>query len=99
MSRRITWSFIMVLLIAVLAFLAVACTKGIGESAAPSSLDGKTLVQERCTQCHDLARVEAARKTREEWQSTVDRMVSKGARLNQAEEEAVVQYLSETYPK
>ncbi len=69
------------------------------EEAAPSTLDGRALLEERCANCHDLARVEGARKTEEEWKATVERMVGKGAQLSQAEQEAVVKYLAETYPK
>ena len=61
--------------------------------------DGKTLLQERCTRCHDLGRVERAKKTEEEWKVTVERMVGKGAQLSQAEQELVIQYLAETYPQ
>jgi cytochrome c5 len=67
------------------------------EEAAPVALDGKSLLGERCTECHDLGRVEQAKKTEAEWKTTVQRMVGKGAKLNQAEQEAVIQYLAETY--
>lgn len=35
----------------------------------------------------------------EEWKATVERMVGKGAQLNKAEQELVIKYLTETYPK
>jgi mono/diheme cytochrome c family protein len=57
----------------------------------------QALVQERCTGCHGLDRVTSVRKTRAEWAETVARMVSKGARLNAAEQNTVVEYLSKTY--
>ena len=66
---------------------------------APATLEGKSLLEERCTQCHDLGRVERAKKTEEEWKATVERMVGKGAQLNQAEQELLIKYLTETYPK
>jgi cytochrome c5 len=69
------------------------------EEAAPVTLDGKSLLEERCTSCHDLGRVERARKTEEGWKTTVERMVEKGARLSQAEQELVIHYLAETYPQ
>ena len=69
------------------------------EEAAPVTLDGQSLVEERCTSCHDLGSVERAKKTEEEWKATVERMVRKGAQLSQAEQELVIQYLTETYPK
>jgi hypothetical protein len=35
----------------------------------------------------------------EEWKATVERMVGKGANLSLAEQEAVIRYLADTYPK
>jgi cytochrome c5 len=65
----------------------------------PATLDGQSLLQERCTVCHDLGWVERAKKTEEEWKATVGRMVGKGAQLDEAEQELVIKYLAETYPK
>ena len=65
----------------------------------PATLDGKSLLEERCTRCHDLGRVERAKKTEEEWKTTVERMVGKGTQLNEAEQELLIKYLAETYPK
>ena len=65
----------------------------------PVTLDGKSLVQERCTKCHDLGPVERAKKAEEEWKATVERMVGKGAKLSQTEQALVIQYLAETYPQ
>jgi hypothetical protein len=33
----------------------------------------------------------------ESWTATVDRMIGKGAKLNDAEKDAVITYLAETY--
>jgi hypothetical protein len=60
-------------------------------------LSGEELVQERCTECHTLAPVEVVRKTRQEWQFTVYRMMGKGARLNDQEAQVVIDYLSRVY--
>jgi len=65
----------------------------------PATLDGQSLLQERCTVCHGLGGVERAKKTEEEWKATVERMVGKGAQLDEAEQELLIQYLAETYPK
>lgn len=63
------------------------------------ALDGQALVQERCTECHSLGRVERARKTEAGWKANVERMVKKGTQLSQKEQTAVIQYLAETYPQ
>ncbi len=56
----------------------------------------RALIKSRCTRCHTLKRVEfmVGVKNRAAWQKTVSHMVAKGARLNQAEMKAVVDYLS-----
>ena len=69
------------------------------EPGIPPTLEGQSLVQERYTKCHDMKRITRAKKTVEEWAAAVERMVSKGANLGPAEQEAVIQYLAETYPK
>ena len=87
-------------LLTVLVTLIAACTGGKAEPAGggEASLDGKALVESRCTKCHDLERVKAAKKSADEWKTNVERMVGKGAELNDAEQEVVAKYLTEAYP-
>lgn len=63
----------------------------------PTVAEGEVLLQERCTACHTLARVESAQKTRDAWASTADRMIGYGAQLSDAERVVVIDYLAETY--
>lgn len=63
----------------------------------PSAATGERLVQERCTACHSLVRVEQAQKSQEGWEKTVSRMVDKGAEYQQEEQTSLVEYLAETY--
>ena len=76
-----------------------AATEAPATEEAPAALDGKSLLDERCTRCHDLGWVERAKKTEQEWKTTVERMVGKGAQLNEVEQELLIKYLTETYPK
>ena len=107
MSNRVAAVFAVTLVVLLSGSLLAACggyqeatsVPAQVEDPAPSTLDGEALVQERCTECHDLGRVERAKKTEEEWKATVERMVTLGAQLSQAEQELVIQYLAETYPK
>ena len=69
------------------------------EAAVGGSLDGKALLEERCTKCHNLDRVSSKTKTADEWKGTVGRMVGKGANLSEAEQTAVIDYLAKTYGK
>jgi glucose/arabinose dehydrogenase len=63
----------------------------------PPPPDGQVLLQERCTVCHGLERITGAGKSREEWETTVDRMIDKGAELDAEERDVLVDYLTETY--
>jgi cytochrome c5 len=108
MSRRILAVFTMVLLVVLVGSLLAACGAAEEETAvptteqeeaAPAALEGKTLLEERCTECHDLRRVEQAKKSEEDWKASVERMVGKGAKLSQEEQELVIRYLAEMHPK
>jgi hypothetical protein len=65
-------------------------------STAPAS-DAAVLLQDRCTVCHSLDRINQAKKTRDQWTQTVTRMVGKGAQLSAAEQSTLLDYLSKTY--
>jgi mono/diheme cytochrome c family protein len=58
---------------------------------------GKKVVQRMCTSCHDLKTVTSKRATHDEWASTVDLMMSRGADGSDADVEAVVKYLSKNF--
>jgi cytochrome c5 len=74
-----------------------AAANTIAPSSA-STLDGKTLVESRCTVCHNTDRIKSAHHDLAQWKSTVMRMVGKGAELNADEQQAVINYLAQTYP-
>ncbi len=59
-------------------------------------LSGEALVNERCSQCHDLTRVNRAKATKDRagWERTVDNKISKrDVLLNEVERTAVLEYL------
>jgi hypothetical protein len=73
-----------------------------GPSAASDSEvapagEGESLVQGRCTECHDLTRVEQASKSLDSWEQTISRMVDNGADLSEDEQAIVAAYLTEMY--
>ncbi len=79
-----------------------ACSSGATGSpttAATTSLDGATLVQERCSVCHPLTRVESTRHSAAEWKLIVDTMIARGAQLNAQEETSVIDYLAANFGK
>jgi mono/diheme cytochrome c family protein len=96
------WPFLcIVLLLALLPACGPATTPTPAPSTSePSSqYDGQALLQERCTTCHSLSKVEDERQTPEEWKATVDEMVELGAVLTPEEASALIDYLAQTYPK
>lgn len=68
-------------------------------SIAPpdSTADGATLLQERCTGCHSLGKVQSAHLDQARWTRTVADMVNKGASLSADEQKVLVDYLVKTY--
>jgi cytochrome c5 len=66
-------------------------------TAPAQALDGKALMNERCTVCHSTERIQAAKKSKAEWETTVSRMKGKGAKLNDAETTALIDFLAATY--
>jgi cytochrome c2 len=88
----------------VLVALAVSCGGGAEEASAPPPAEestgdpsGEELVEARCTRCHGLETTTGAAKTPPQWESTVDRMIAKGAELTDAEAQILVDYLAENY--
>jgi mono/diheme cytochrome c family protein len=61
------------------------------------AITGEVLLQERCTVCHTLDRVMRAGHSALGWEQTVDRMVKRGAELNDEERTVLIDYLAQTY--
>jgi hypothetical protein len=55
------------------------------------------MLQDRCTRCHTLDRVQTASKSLAQWQITVERMRAKGAELTDDEVQVLIEYLADTY--
>jgi quinoprotein glucose dehydrogenase len=58
---------------------------------------GKPVFEKMCSQCHGLDVALAHPRTREQWRSTVEDMVARGARGTNSEIDQVVNYLAEHY--
>jgi len=61
------------------------------------TLDGQTLMQQRCAACHGLGRITRAAGSADQWKATVDQMIAFGAQLTPSEETILVNYLAQTY--
>ncbi len=66
------------------------------EASAP--LTGEELIQQRCTSCHTETRIVDKRADLEGWTTTVDRMMTKGARLDEAERQTLIEYQTQKNP-
>jgi cytochrome c5 len=66
------------------------------QDAAPlPDAPGKDLVQSRCGMCHDLGRVTATRRSREEWERTVESMLARLSNTVPADQkQAIATYLA-----
>lgn len=58
------------------------------------------LAAERCSACHSTGRIcdKLGKRTPEVWKQTVQRMVSNGAKLSDAEVKTVADYISSAQP-
>lgn len=104
MKRHLVILFVCILSFAI--FFS-SCTSGSSGPQPASSLtqtstaplDAATLVQERCSKCHLLTRVESVRYAATEWKIIVDLMISRAAQLTPEEETVVVDYLATNFGK
>ena len=65
---------------------------------SPAAGNGEELVRTLCASCHSLERAVPGGRTREEWERTVQDMVSRGAQILSADAETIINYLAEQYP-
>jgi cytochrome c5 len=60
---------------------------------------GKDLVTKVCTACHEATRIFNKKRTKEEWNDTVDKMAARGAKASDEEFEMIVTYLTTYFGK
>ena len=63
-----------------------------GEDVLPDA-PAKAVVLRACANCHQPAEIVAKRRTAEDWDAVIAKMVGRGAQLSEAEEEQVYTYL------
>lgn len=84
--------------------LALAATVAAAQPAPPTATpaaeapDPKAILEGACTMCHGLDFIAERRKSHDDWEFTVSRMIDKGAALDEASAALVVDYLAKTYP-
>jgi len=58
---------------------------------------GRALVLDVCTSCHDMARVKGQALSKEEWAGLIKGMLSEGAPVSDDEMELIVDYLAKHF--
>jgi len=59
--------------------------------------DGKKIVEEKCTACHDASLITAKHQSKDEWTDTVKIMVASGAAVSDAEMPVLIDYLTKNF--
>lgn len=81
--------------ITLIAAAALTLSTTAANGAAPSPLaEGRTLFESKCGSCHSLERSLVVQADRAGWESTLKRMIAKGAKLDKAQVEPILGYLS-----
>lgn len=62
-------------------------------AAETPAIDVDALIREKLQNHHSIDRVYAAVKTREEWNTTLSRMISYGAKISEEEKQIIIDYL------
>ena len=86
-----------ILVIFCITLVLTACSAAPAGSSNSGSVDGKTLVAEKCSQCHSADVVNNKQLTQAQWSDLVLRMVGHGLKVTDTEKTAIITYLSETY--
>ena len=104
--KRIYWIILVIVMIGTI--IISGCSKNsppvtsqpTTEEVAATSSDTSTndakmdaLVREKLQDCHSVDRIFYAQKTREEWNITLDRMISYGARISADEKNQIIDWL------
>jgi len=91
--RATNFIFLVLICLMLMGFIITACS-----TDNNAALDGKSVLEDQCVECHNLSRVKSASKTREQWSRTIDRMIAFGAEVNSEEQQLLLDYLEDTYP-
>jgi mono/diheme cytochrome c family protein len=68
-----------------------------GPSQPVATDQGRRLVLDVCTSCHDLKRVKIQHLSREEWRGVIKGMISEGGPVTDEEMSMIVDYLAASF--
>ena len=70
-------------------------------AASPNDIlpeaEAKSTIIRACTSCHEAPMIVAKRRTLDEWDETVGKMIARGAAVDYSEQDAVVDYLAKYF--
>ena len=101
--------FALTILLGITLFILAACRLMTGGLTTPkptaettatvhaSAMDGKALLEDRCSVCHSLNYIYNSRGTPEQWKEVVSMMKANGAVLSPQEEKILDDYLGKNY--
>lgn len=70
-----------------------ACTQEYTDTPDAVKSEAEILIDERCSVCHSTERVYSADYSAEEWSSTFDDMITKGADVDETEKTIMIDWL------
>jgi competence protein ComEA len=59
--------------------------------------EGQAIVQQKCVSCHALKVVTGKKASRQQWSTTVDQMITRGADVSEDDVETLVDYLTKNF--
>jgi hypothetical protein len=83
--------------LAVLACLLASPALGASPNDLLPEAPAKAVIERACTTCHQAPQIVAKPHTGEEWDSIVGRMVDRGARASDDEQDQIIAYLTEHF--
>jgi competence protein ComEA len=85
---------------AVVALALTAAPRNVASgNQTPPKDRGRELVEDVCTYCHNLDRLQGQQLSREEWRGVIKGMISEGAPVTDQEFSMILDYLTKNYGK
>ena len=85
----------------IIAIVLAVAAGGAATAAGPDDLlpdaPAKALVVRACTTCHQASQVVARRRTAEDWDEMVGKMVDRGAQASEVEQQQIADYLAKYF--
>ena len=71
----------------------LACAVALTARPEPQDEQGERVLNQSCTNCHDIRRIQTKAMDRDEWNETVKKMIGNGAKVNEGDVPALLDYL------